>query len=119
MCLSVLSYGYLVYRGPHHNPDSRLALTYSLVERHALDIDPYANTTLDRAFISGHYYTDKAPYKSALEKNLESFKHDGIISLAAAQGVYRDLKTFDPGVQTATIDLAKTISESTSNRSST
>ena len=55
------------------------------------------------------YYTDKVLYKEALEKNLEGFRHDGIISLDAAQGVYRDLKTFDPGVQTATIDLTKTI----------
>jgi hypothetical protein len=61
LCLSLLAYGYFVYRGPHHNPDSRLALTYSLVERQDLDIDPYAATTLDRAYRDGHYYTDKAP----------------------------------------------------------
>src|SRR6266542_2241810 len=60
-CLSLLAYGYFVYRGPHHNPDSRLALTYSLVERRSLAIDAYAETTLDRAYVGGHYYTDKAP----------------------------------------------------------
>lgn len=54
------------------------------------------------------YYTDRALYKAALEKNLEGFKHDGAISLAAAQSVYRDLKTFDPQLQNATVDLSKT-----------
>ncbi len=55
------------------------------------------------------YYGDKALYKAALEKNLEGFRHDGIIGMDAAQGVYRDLKTFDPGLQNATVDLSKTI----------
>ena len=55
------------------------------------------------------YYTDRALYKAALEKNLESFRHDGAISLAAAQAVYRDLKTFDPQLQNATVDLSKTV----------
>jgi NitT/TauT family transport system substrate-binding protein len=60
------------------------------------------------AAVPAEYYSDKALYKAALEKNLDGFKHDGAITLEAAQGVYRDLKTFDPQVQTATIDLAKT-----------
>jgi NitT/TauT family transport system substrate-binding protein len=54
------------------------------------------------------YYTDRALYKAALVKNLDGFKHDGAISMDAAQHVYRDLKTFDPGLQNATVDLAKT-----------
>ena len=58
------------------------------------------------------YYTDKALYKAALEKNLDGFKHDGIIGMDASQNVYRDLKSFDPGVQTATVDLAKTVNMS-------
>jgi NitT/TauT family transport system substrate-binding protein len=49
----------------------------------------------------------RALYKAALIKNLDGFKHDGFISLDASQNVYRDLKTFDPGVQSATVDLAK------------
>jgi hypothetical protein len=36
-------------------------------------------------------------------------KHDGFIGPEASQNVYRDLKTFDPGVQTATVDLTKTV----------
>jgi NitT/TauT family transport system substrate-binding protein len=61
------------------------------------------------AAVPPEYYTDKALYKAALIKNLEGFKHDGFISPEASQNVYRDLKTFDPGVQTATVDLAKTV----------
>jgi len=64
------------------------------------------------AAVPATYYTDKALYKAALEKNLEGFKHDGIIGMDAAQNVYRDLKSFDPGVQTATVDLAKTLNMS-------
>jgi hypothetical protein len=29
--------------------------------------------------------------------------------MGAAQAVYKDLKTFDPGVQSAAVDLAKTL----------
>jgi hypothetical protein len=54
------------------------------------------------------FYTDRAQYKAALEKNLDSFKHNGAISLVAAQAVYRDLKSFDPQLQSATVDLSKT-----------
>jgi len=62
--------------------------------------------------VPASYYTDKAAYKSALEKNIETYKHDGTISIEAAQNVYRDLKAFDPGVQNATVDLAKTFNMS-------
>jgi NitT/TauT family transport system substrate-binding protein len=56
------------------------------------------------------YYTDKAVYTAALKANLDSFRHDGSIPLAASQSVYKDLKSFDPGLQNApNIDLAKTV----------
>ncbi len=61
LLLCLAAYGYFIPRGVHHNPDSRLALTYSLVERSALDLGPYANSTQDRALRDGVYYTDKAP----------------------------------------------------------
>ncbi|MEO8345545.1 MAG: ABC transporter substrate-binding protein [Betaproteobacteria bacterium] len=64
------------------------------------------------AAVPPEYYADKALYKAALIKNLDGFKHDGFISLEASQNVYRDLKTFDPGVQSATVDLAKTVNMS-------
>jgi NitT/TauT family transport system substrate-binding protein len=64
------------------------------------------------AAVPPEYYTDKALYKAALEKNLEGFKHDGIIGMDASQNVYRDLRTFDPQLKGATIDLAKTVNMS-------
>ena len=64
------------------------------------------------AAVPPEYYADRALYKAALEKNLETFKHDGIISVEAGQNVLRDLKTFDPTVQAATIDIPKTLNMS-------
>jgi NitT/TauT family transport system substrate-binding protein len=61
------------------------------------------------ASVPADYYSDKALYKAALEKNIETYRHDGIIGAEATRNVYRDLSSFDPGVRTATIDLAKTI----------
>lgn len=62
------------------------------------------------AVVPADYYTDKAVYTAALKANLETFKHDGAIGMDAAEAVYRDLKTFDPGLQDApSIDLARTI----------
>ena len=59
------------------------------------------------AAVPTDYYTDKALYKAALEKNIETYQHDGAIGLDAAAAVYRDLKSFDPQVRTATVDVAK------------
>ena len=64
------------------------------------------------AAVPTDFYADKALYKAALEKNLETYKHDGAVGIEAARNVYRDLKSFDPGVQTATMDLAKTFDSS-------
>ena len=69
------------------------------------------NSTPDQivAAVPPDYYSDKALYKSALEKNLETYKHDGSISLDAGRNVARDLKLFDPTMQNANVDVAKTI----------
>src|SRR5262245_44272706 len=61
------------------------------------------------AAVPADYYTDKAAYKASLEKNLESYKHDGTISIDAGRNVLRDLRSFDPTVQNANIDVSKTI----------
>jgi NitT/TauT family transport system substrate-binding protein len=61
------------------------------------------------ASVPAEYYTDKALYKAALEKNLETYKHDGSISIDAGRNVLRDLRSFDQTVQNANIDVAKTI----------
>ena len=64
------------------------------------------------AAVPPEYYADRALYKAALEKNLETFKHDGLIPVAAGQNVLRDLKSFDVTVQAATVDVAKTLNMS-------
>jgi NitT/TauT family transport system substrate-binding protein len=61
------------------------------------------------AVVPPEYYTDKALYKAALEKNLATFKHDGAITKEAGDHVARDLLTFDPTMQGKTIDFAKTV----------
>ena len=61
------------------------------------------------AAVPADYYTDRALYKAALEKNLDTWKHDGSISREAGETVTKDLKTFDPTVAKANIDVAKTV----------
>jgi NitT/TauT family transport system substrate-binding protein len=55
-----------------------------------------------------YYAADKALYQVSLSRNLESMRHDGALSTEAAQNVYSVLRQFDPTVQKATIDLART-----------
>jgi len=43
------------------NTISRIGLTFSIVERGTLDIDPIASYTIDKAEFGGHTYLDKAP----------------------------------------------------------
>ena len=74
--LVILLAAYFIPRGLYANPDSHLALTYALVERHTMRIDAYLRTAglpedlLDKAIYCGprtdaractHYYSDKAP----------------------------------------------------------
>jgi NitT/TauT family transport system substrate-binding protein len=61
------------------------------------------------AAVPPEYYSDKALYKAALEKNLEAFRHDGSISIEAGQNVARDLTTFDPQLQGFKVDVGKTL----------
>ena len=70
------------------------------------------NSTPDQiiAAVPPEYYAaDRAVYKAALEKNLETYRHEGIISIEAGQNVLRDLMSFDPTVKGAKVDVAKTI----------
>jgi NitT/TauT family transport system substrate-binding protein len=69
------------------------------------------NSSIDQivAVVPPEYYTDKALYKTALEKNIATFKHDGFISTAAGEHVAHDLLSFDPTMQGKKIDLAKTV----------
>lgn len=64
--LLFLAYGYFIPRGALWNPDTRIFLAASIVDRGQLNIDPYAQYTGDKAAFNGHYYSDKAPGSSLL-----------------------------------------------------
>ena len=89
------------------NPNTAQAVVNAMVR--ALRFIQQSTPDQIVAAVPADYYVDKAQYKAALEKNLETYKHDGTISLQAGQNVLRDLKSFDETVQKANIDLAKTI----------
>jgi hypothetical protein len=48
------------------NPVSRFNLTRALVERSSLRVDPYVESTGDRALVNGHWYSDKPPVVALL-----------------------------------------------------
>jgi hypothetical protein len=64
------------------NPVSRFGLTRAIVEEHSLRIDSFAESTGDRSFRNGHWYSDKAPAPAllavvpyALVHALQSWRH--------------------------------------------
>jgi len=63
-----------------------------------------------------YYGNDKGLYKVGLMKNLRGYSSDGIISLPAAQNVHKVLNSFEPTVQKASIDLARTYDGSFASR---
>lgn len=56
----LFTYGYFV-APPAWNQNSRLALTRALVENRSVAIDPHHETTGDKSWRDGHFYSDKAP----------------------------------------------------------
>jgi NitT/TauT family transport system substrate-binding protein len=64
------------------------------------------------ATVPPEYYSDAALYKAALQKNQEGFSPDGRFSMAGAENVHKVLQAFEPEVQKAKIDLAKTFDNS-------
>lgn len=59
---------YVFFRADVFNPNivSRVALAVSIVQDGTLTIDPFAHATVDKSFVDGHYYCDKAPGSSFL-----------------------------------------------------
>jgi hypothetical protein len=54
------SYAYF-YEGGGWNQNSRFDLVRAIVEQGTLRIDDFHQNTEDKAFVNGHYYSDKAP----------------------------------------------------------
>lgn len=59
-----------------------------------------------------YYGDDIGLYRVALNKNLEGYSPDGLFSMEGAQNVYKVLKAFEPSVQNAKVDLARTFDNS-------
>ena len=59
-----------------------------------------------------YYGDDPTMYKVALLKNMEGYSPDGLFSMDGAKNVYKVLNSFEPTVQAAKIDLAKTYDNS-------
>ena len=61
--ITFISTSYFFHRFRFWNVNSRLDLTYAIVDDHSFRIDKYVNhpfyETKDRAFFKGHYYSDK------------------------------------------------------------
>ena len=49
------------YQAGGWNQNSRFALVRAITNEGTLNIDPFTNSTGDKAFYNGHYYSDKAP----------------------------------------------------------
>lgn len=65
------------------------------------------------ATVPAEYYgDDPTMYKVALLKNMEGYSPDGLFSMDGAKNVYKVLNSFEPAVQSAKIDLAKTFDNS-------
>ena len=61
---------------------------------------------------SEYYGDDPTMYKVALLKNMEGYSPDGLFSMDGAKNVYTVLNSFEPTVQAAKIDLARTYDNS-------
>ncbi len=59
-----------------------------------------------------YYGDDPTMYKVALLKNMEGYSPDGLFSMDGAKNVFKVLNSFEPSVQAAKIDLAKTFDNS-------
>ena len=64
--LVVAAYAYVIPQDASWNVESHLYLTFSVVDHHSLNIDPYHTRLGDMAYYHGHYYSDKAPGLSFL-----------------------------------------------------
>jgi hypothetical protein len=61
-----INYVYFLPRWADWSQNSRLDLTFAIVDKNSLSIDDYYKNTGDYAFFQDHYYLDKAPGPSFL-----------------------------------------------------
>ncbi len=59
--ITFFAFSYFLTPIPADNVNTRLDLTASMITEHSLNIDKWHLNTIDKAYVDGHYYTDKAP----------------------------------------------------------
>ena len=64
--INVVLAGYFLDSIPSPNPTSRVLPVIALFEDGTYAIDRYQDTTMDKSFVGGHYYSDKAPLSTWL-----------------------------------------------------
>jgi hypothetical protein len=64
--INVVLAGYFLDSIPSPNPTSRVLPVIAVFEDGTYAIDRYADTTMDKSFVDGHYYSDKAPLSTWL-----------------------------------------------------
>lgn len=94
-----------------HNPRTTQAVVNAMVR--ALRWLQKATPEQVVATVPPEFYgNDRGLYKVSLMKNTAAFSPDGAISAEAVQNVYKVLRSFDPTVAGAKIDLSKTYDNS-------
>jgi hypothetical protein len=63
---NVVLAGYFLDSIPSPNPTSRVLPVIALFEDGTYTIDRYQDTTMDKSYVDGHYYSDKAPLSTWL-----------------------------------------------------
>jgi NitT/TauT family transport system substrate-binding protein len=58
-----------------------------------------------------YHLGDKGLYVAALRKSLDAYSRDGLVSPEGMKSVLDMLKTLDPEIQNAAVDLAKTFDD--------
>jgi NitT/TauT family transport system substrate-binding protein len=91
----------------HRHPRTAQAVANAIVR--ALRFLQTSSLDAIVAAVPPEYHGDPALYKAALAKNLDGFRHDGVILPGAPQNVHRHLKAVDPSLAYATVDLDKTV----------
>lgn len=84
------------------NEYSRFGLTRSIVDDGRFEIDSYFNTTRDRSYYNGHYYSDKDPGLSFVAVPVYTFWkliYDNLFSIAFKEkySVSKDVVNFEIG----------------------
>jgi NitT/TauT family transport system substrate-binding protein len=92
------------------NPNTAQALVTALV-RGLKWVQSHTPEEIAKVMPEEYALGNKEIYIQSIKTNLPAYSPDGKFTRAAAETAYKVLKAFDPNVQGATIDLAKTYTE--------